>query len=61
MTQRDSTPRLALKGLNFLAWPRFLRILKSFLFLCVEAQNDIRKKLKNVNLSKIKAFFAKLA
>jgi hypothetical protein len=61
MAQLDSTPRLAPKGLNFLAWPHFLRILKSFLFLYVEARNDIRKTSKNVNLSKIKAFFAKLA
>jgi hypothetical protein len=61
MVRRDSMLRLPPKGLNFLAWPRFLWILKSFLFLCVEARNDIRKKLKNANLSKIKAFFAKLA
>ena len=38
---------------------KFLSLVASFPFF--EARNDIRKKLKNANLSKIKAFFAKLA
>ncbi len=61
MARRDIDIVANAKRAKFLGLVAFLRILKSFLFLCVEVQNDIRKTLKNANLSKIKAFFAKLA
>ena len=46
---------------KFLSLAAFFTDFKIIFFLCVEARNDIRKTSKNVNLSKIKAFFAKLA
>ncbi len=46
MAQRDTDAPSSAKRAKFLGLVAFLRILKSFLFLRVEARNDIRKKLK---------------